>query len=65
MFRQSIGTRIEPLQAFYPAESYHQGCLAQHPNSPYIVFNDLPKLEALKRLFPQSYRAEPKLVAAQ
>jgi peptide-methionine (S)-S-oxide reductase len=65
VFRQSIATSIEPLKGFYPAEGYHQDYLAYHPNSPYIVFNDLPKLEALKRLFPQSYRAEPKLVAAQ
>ena len=65
VFRQSIATRIEPLKGFYPAESYHQDYLTYHPNSPYIVYNDLPKLEALKRLFPESYRAEPRLVAAQ
>ena len=65
VYRQSIATRIEPLKGFYPAESYHQDYLAYHPNNPYIVFNDQPKLEALKRLFPEFYRAEPKLVAAQ
>jgi peptide-methionine (S)-S-oxide reductase len=52
-------------QAFYPAESYHQNYLVHHSNSPYIVFNDLPKLENLKYLFPDFYRAEPKLVAAE
>ena len=62
---QSIATRIEPLKGFYPAESYHQDYLAYHSNNLYIVYNDLPKLEALKRLFPESYRAEPKPVAAQ
>ena len=65
VFRQGIATRIEPLKAFYPAEGYHQDYLVRHPNSPYILYNDLPKLEALKRLFPDYYRAEPKLVAAQ
>ncbi len=65
IFRQNIATRIEPLNGFYPAEGYHQDYLAYHPKNPYIVYNDLPKLEALKRLFPESYRAEPKLVTAQ
>ncbi len=65
VFKQRIVTRVEPLQAFYPAESYHQDYLVHHPNSPYIVFNDLPKLENLKRLFPDFYRIEPKLVAAE
>ena len=65
VFKQEIATRIEPLKAFYPAEGYHQDYLVRHPNSPYILYNDLPKLEALKRLFPDYYRAEPKLVAAQ
>jgi peptide-methionine (S)-S-oxide reductase len=65
VFKQEIATRIEPLKAFYPAEGYHQDYLVRHPNSPYILYNDLPKLEALKRLFPDHYRAEPKLVAAQ
>jgi len=64
VFKQRIVTRVEPLQAFYPAESYHQDYLAHHSNNPYIVFNDLPKLENLKNLFPDFYRAEPKLVAA-
>jgi peptide-methionine (S)-S-oxide reductase len=61
-FPAAIVTRIEPDQAFYPAEGYHQNYLTLHPNNPYIVFNDLPKLEALKRLFPDLYRADPALV---
>ena len=65
LFGQGIATRTEPLKAFYPAEAYHQDYLVLHPNNPYIVYNDLPKLEALKRLFPEFYRAEPRLVAAQ
>ncbi len=64
VFRRGIATRLEPLRGFYPAESYHQDYLTLHPDNPYIVFNDLPKLDDLKRLFPDDYRSEPKLVAA-
>ena len=63
VFAKPIVTRIEPGRAFYPAEDYHQDFLALHPTYPYIVFNDLPKVENLKRLFPDLYRAEPVLVA--
>ena len=59
VFASPIVTKIEPLKAFYPAEDYHQDYLIHHPNQPYIVFNDLPKIEALKRVYPQIYRAEP------
>jgi peptide-methionine (S)-S-oxide reductase len=55
VFNRRIVTSVEPLQAFYPAESYHQDYLVHHSNSPYIVFNDLPKLENLKHLFPDYY----------
>ena len=61
-FPQRIATRLEPLQDFYPAESYHQDYLVLHPNSPYIIINDLPKLENLRRLHANIYRVEPKLV---
>jgi peptide-methionine (S)-S-oxide reductase len=61
-FPQRIATRLEPLLGFYPAESYHQDYLVLHPNSPYIIINDLPKLENLRRLYANMYRAEPKLV---
>jgi peptide-methionine (S)-S-oxide reductase len=65
VFKRSIATSLEALRGFYPAEAYHQDYLVLHPGSPYIVFNDLPKLANLKRLFPDAFRAEPKLVAAQ
>jgi peptide-methionine (S)-S-oxide reductase len=61
-FDTAIVTRIEPDRAFYPAEAYHQDFLTLNPNYPYIVINDLPKIEALKRLFPDRYRTEPVLV---
>ncbi|HEY6139443.1 MAG TPA: peptide-methionine (S)-S-oxide reductase MsrA [Thermoanaerobaculia bacterium] len=56
VFSSPIVTKIEPLKAFYPAEDYHQDYLIEHPNQPYIVFNDLPKIEALKRVYPAMYR---------
>jgi peptide-methionine (S)-S-oxide reductase len=63
-FDAPIVTTIEPDRAFYPAEGYHQDFLARHPNNPYIVAYDLPKLTALHRVFPDLYRADPVLVAA-
>jgi peptide-methionine (S)-S-oxide reductase len=55
-FPRTIVTQLEPLKAFYPAEAYHQRYLEQHPDQPYIVINDLPKLAALRRSFPNLYR---------
>jgi peptide-methionine (S)-S-oxide reductase len=63
VFDGTIATTIEPDRNFYPAEDYHQNFLALNPSYPYIVFNDLPKVENLKRLFPDSYRDDPVLVA--
>ena len=56
-----IVTTLEPLKAFYPAEPYHQDYLLRHPAQPYIVYNDLPKIDDLKRLFPTLYRESPAL----
>ena len=64
VFDSPIVTKIEPGQDFYSAEDYHQDFLTRNPTYPYIVINDLPKIEALKRLFPELYRAAPVLVAA-
>jgi peptide-methionine (S)-S-oxide reductase len=64
VFGSPIVTKTDPARGFYPAEGYHQDFLTLNPTYPYIVINDLPKVEALKRLFPQSYRAEPVLVSA-
>ncbi len=63
-YARPIVTRIEDGARFYPAEAYHQDFLARHPSYPYIVINDLPKLDALKRLFPDRYRATPVLVGS-
>ena len=58
-----VVTTIEPGQTFYPAEGYHQDYMTLHPRQPYIAMHDLPKVDNLKRLFPQAYRAEPALVS--
>jgi peptide-methionine (S)-S-oxide reductase len=63
VFPKKIVTTLESGKTFYPAEDYHQDYLTLHPRQPYIVFNDLPKIANLKRLFADSYRAEPVLVA--
>ena len=63
VFGSAIVTRIEPDRTFYPAEADHQDFLVRHPTYPYIVINDLPKVAALKDLFPDLYRADPVLVS--
>lgn len=55
VYRRPIVTTLEPLTAFYAAEAYHQNYLASHLTQPYIVYNDLPKLELLKRRLPELY----------
>ena len=64
VFGEPIATTIEPDRKFYAAEDYHQDFLTLNPTYPYIVINDLPKVESLKRLFPQMYRPDPVLVTA-
>jgi len=63
VLRKPIVTKIEMGKSFFPAEAYHQDFLVRHPYYPYIVFNDLPKLEHLKKLLPEFYREKPVLVA--
>src|SRR5439155_24571373 len=63
LFAKAIVTTIETGRAFYPAESYHQDYLTRNPTSPYIVINDLPKIDELKTVFPNLYRSDPVLVA--
>jgi peptide-methionine (S)-S-oxide reductase len=59
VFPGPIVTEISALGHFYPAESYHQHYLTRHPHSPYIMINDAPKLENLRREFPALYRDPP------
>jgi len=62
VFKNPIVTKLTPFTAFYPAERYHQNYATLHPDNPYIYYNDLPKVENLKRLFPDLYRDQPVLV---
>ena len=55
-FSRPIATRIDPIEAFYPAEAYHQDYLEQHPDAPYIAINDMPKVQTLHRLFPANWQ---------
>ncbi|HME34770.1 MAG TPA: peptide-methionine (S)-S-oxide reductase MsrA [Candidatus Sulfotelmatobacter sp.] len=55
VFPRPIVTKVVPLQAFYPAEAYHQNYATLHPNQPYILFNDAPKVEHLRQEFPDLY----------
>ena len=64
VFSKPIVTRVDGFKGFYPAEGYHQDFLIHNPNYPYIVINDLPKIAALKRIYPQMYRDAPVKVAA-
>jgi peptide-methionine (S)-S-oxide reductase len=56
VYSGKIVTQVVPLNGFYPAEGYHQDYLKHHPDNPYIVINDLPKLQNLKKEFPELYR---------
>ncbi|MGB9196002.1 MAG: peptide-methionine (S)-S-oxide reductase MsrA [Terriglobales bacterium] len=55
VFHRPLVTKVVALQAFYPAEAYHQNYAALHPDQPYIMYNDAPKVEHLRREFPDLY----------
>jgi peptide-methionine (S)-S-oxide reductase len=59
VFPKTIVTKIDQLKGFYKAEDYHQDFLIHNPRYPYIVHNDLPKIEDLKRIFPETYQGVP------
>jgi peptide-methionine (S)-S-oxide reductase len=64
VFRRPIVTTTGTMQApFFTAEGYHQDYAIKHPNQPYIAFNDLPKVENLKKMFPDVWRDQPVTVA--
>ena len=65
VFKHKIVTQVVPLKGFYPAEAYHQNYATIHPNNPYIVYNDAPKVENLKKEFGILYREAPQLVAVK
>jgi len=64
VFKKPIVTKVGPLEGFYAAEAYHQDYLTLHPTQPYIAYNDLPKIDSLKKLFPKDYLEKPTLVSS-
>jgi peptide-methionine (S)-S-oxide reductase len=62
-FPAPIVTKVSALNGFYPAEAYHQDFLTLNPDYPYIVYNDMPKIDNLKALFPSDFQAKPVLVS--
>ena len=63
VYKKPIVTKVGPLEAFYAAEDYHQDYLTLHPNQPYIAYNDIPKVENLKKIFAENYIEKPTLVS--
>lgn len=57
VFAGPIVTELRLRQPFYPAEPYHQRYASLHPDDPYIVVNDAPKVKRLQRLLPGLFRA--------
>ena len=62
VYKKPIVTKVGALEAFYAAEGYHQDYLTLHPHQYYIVTNDIPKVENLKKIFAESYTEKPTLV---
>jgi peptide-methionine (S)-S-oxide reductase len=56
VYSRKIVTEVVAFKAFFRAEDYHQDYLLTHATEPYIIYNDLPKLEHLKKQFPELYR---------
>jgi peptide-methionine (S)-S-oxide reductase len=65
IFAGHIATKVEPLKGFYAAEDYHQDYLFRNPGAAYIVINDLPKIAALKQVWPDFYQEKPVLLAGR
>ena len=64
VYKKPIVTKVGPLEGFYPAEAYHQDYLTLHPTQPYIAYNDIPKVENLKKIFAANYLEKPTLVSS-
>ncbi len=65
VYASPIVTQVAPLPAFYTAEGYHQDYYRTHANDPYIVYNDAPKVAALRKRMPELYQTETSLAQAQ
>jgi peptide-methionine (S)-S-oxide reductase len=64
VYGKPIVTKVGPLEGFFPAEAYHQDYLTLHPTQPYIAYNDIPKVENLKKIFADNYLEKPTLVSS-
>jgi len=64
VYKKPIVTKVGPLEGFFAAEAYHQDYLTLHPSQPYIAYNDLPKVENLKKIFAENYIEKPTLVSS-
>ncbi len=64
VYKKPIVTKVGPLQGFFAAETYHQDYLTLHPTQPYIAYNDIPKVENLRKLFAENYVEKPTLVSS-
>jgi peptide-methionine (S)-S-oxide reductase len=64
VYKRPIVTKVGPLEGFFAAEAYHQDYLTLHPNQPYIAYNDIPKVENLKKIFAENYSEKPTLVSS-
>jgi peptide-methionine (S)-S-oxide reductase len=64
VYKKPIVTKVGQLEGFYPAEAYHQDYLTLHPTQPYIAYNDIPKVENLKKLFAANFLEKPTLVSS-
>ena len=64
VYKNPIVTKVGPLEAFFAAEAYHQDYLTLHPSQPYIAYNDIPKVENLKKIFAENYIEKPTLVSS-
>jgi peptide-methionine (S)-S-oxide reductase len=64
VYKKPIVTKVGPLEGFFAAEAYHQDYLTLHPNQPYIAYNDIPKVESLKKIFAENYLEKPTLVSS-
>ena len=63
LYRKPIVTKVGPLEGFFAAEAYHQDYLTLHPTQSYIAYNDIPKVENLKKIFAGNYIEKPTLVS--
>jgi peptide-methionine (S)-S-oxide reductase len=64
VYKKPIVTKVSALEGFFPAEAYHQDYLTLHPSQPYIAYNDIPKVENLKKIFADIYLEKPTLVSS-